>query len=292
MNENVNKALEIDTLINSKYLIKRVISIGNIGITYLVEYQKLLYIVKEFFPVDVYIRDIDKKNIVRRYPTKNRKKEDVFKRNFISEGTILKILDLECVPKYIEEFNENGTNYIVIEYIEGIDLKEWSRQNKTETKKKFEILEKIAMSLEEIHEKGIIHRDIKPSNILIDNKNRVYLIDFGSSICKEKEEEKEIFISEGYSAIEMYSKLSNQDERVDIYSFGGVIYSVFTEKQPVDSSKRIIEDQMKEIVNSNSNLSYVTKKLILKMMEMKMQKRVKRMKIIRRIINIQKNLTF
>lgn len=292
MSENVNKALEIDTLINSKYLIKRVISIGNIGITYLVEYQKLLYIVKEFFPVDVYIRDIDKKNIVRRYPTKNRKKEDVFKRNFISEGTILKILDLECVPKYIEEFNENGTNYIVMEYIEGIDLKEWSRQNKTETKKKFEILEKIAMSLEEIHEKGIIHRDIKPSNILIDNKNRVYLIDFGSSICKEKEEEKEIFISEGYSAIEMYSKLSNQDERVDIYSFGGVIYSVFTEKQPVDSSKRIIEDQMKEIVNSNSNLSYVTKKLILKMMEMKMQKRVKRMKIIRRIINIQKNLTF
>lgn len=292
MNENVNKALEIDTLINSKYLIKRVISIGNIGITYLVEYQKLLYIVKEFFPVDVYIRDIDKKNIVRRYPTKNRKKEDVFKRNFISEGTILKILDLECVPKYIEEFNENGTNYIVMEYIEGIDLKEWSRQNKTETKKKFEILEKIAMSLEEIHEKGIIHRDIKPSNILIDNKNRVYLIDFGSSICKEKEEEKEIFISEGYSAIEMYSKLSNQDERVDIYSFGGVIYSVFTEKQPVDSSKRIIEDQMKEIVNSNSNLSYVTKKLILKMMEMKMQKRVKRIKIIRQIINIQKNLTF
>lgn len=292
MSENVNKALEIDTLINSKYLIKRVISIGNIGITYLVEYQKLLYIVKEFFPVDLYIRDIDKKNIVKRYPTKNRKKEDVFKRNFISEGTILKILDLECVPKYIEEFNENGTNYIVMEYIEGIDLKEWSRQNKTETKKKFEILEKIAMSLEEIHEKGIIHRDIKPSNILIDNKNRVYLIDFGSSICKEKEEEKEIFISEGYSAIEMYSKLSNQDERVDIYSFGGVIYSVFTEKQPVDSSKRIIEDQMKEIVNSNSNLSYVTKKLILKMMEMKMQKRVKRMKIIRRIINIQKNLTF
>lgn len=292
MSENVNKALEIDTLINSKYLIKRVISIGNIGITYLVDYQKLLYIVKEFFPVDVYIRDIDKKNIVRRYPTKNRKKEDVFKRNFISEGTILKILDLECVPKYIEEFNENGTNYIVMEYIEGIDLKEWSRQNKTETKKKFEILEKIAMSLEEIHEKGIIHRDIKPSNILIDNKNRVYLIDFGSSICKEKEEEKEIFISEGYSAIEMYSKLSNQDERVDIYSLGGVIYSVFTEKQPVDSSKRIIEDQMKEIVNSSSNLSYVTKKLILKMMEMKMQKRVKRMKIIRRIINIQKNLTF
>lgn len=292
MSENVNKALEVDTLINSKYLIKRVISIGNIGITYLVEYQKLLYIVKEFFPVDVYIRDIDKKNIVRRYPTKNRKKEDVFKRNFILEATILKILDLECVPKYIEEFNENGTNYIVMEYIEGIDLKEWSRQNKTETKKKFEILEKIAMSLEEIHEKGIIHRDIKPSNILIDNKNRVYLIDFGSSICKEKEEEKEIFISEGYSAIEMYSKLSNQDERVDIYSLGGVIYSVFTEKQPVDSSKRIIEDQMKEIVNSNSNLSYVTKKLILKMMEMKMQKRVKRMKIIRRIINIQKNLTF
>lgn len=292
MSENVNKALEIDTLINSKYLIKRVISIGNIGITYLVEYQKLLYIVKEFFPVDVYIRDIDKKNIVRRYPTKNRKKEDVFKRNFISEATILKILDLECVPKYIEEFNENGTNYIVMEYIEGIDLKEWSRPNKTETKKKFEILEKIAISLEEIHEKGIIHRDIKPSNILIDNTNRVYLIDFGSSICKEKEEEKEIFISEGYSAIEMYSKLSNQDERVDIYSLGGVIYSVFTEKQPVDSSKRIIEDQMKEIVNSSSNLSYVTKKLILKMMEMKMQKRVKRIKIIRRIINIQKNLTF
>lgn len=292
MSENVNKALEVDTLINSKYLIKRVISIGNIGITYLVEYQKLLYIVKEFFPVDVYIRDIDKKNIVRRYPTKNRKKEDVFKRNFILEATILKILDLECVPKYIEEFNENGTNYIVMEYIEGIDLKEWSRQNKTEIKKKFEILEKIAMSLEEIHEKGIIHRDIKPSNILIDNKNRVYLIDFGSSICKEKEEEKEIFISEGYSAIEMYSKLSNQDERVDIYSLGGVIYSIFTGKQPVDSSKRIIEDQMKEIVNSNSNLSYVTKKLILKMMEMKMQKRVKRIKIIRQIINIQKNLTF
>lgn len=292
MSENVNKALEIDTLINSKYLIKRVISIGHIGITYLVEYKKLLYIVKEFFPVGVYIRDIDKKNIVRRYPTKNRKKEDVFKRNFISEGTILKILDLECAPKYIEEFNENGTNYIVMEYIEGIDLKEWSRQNKTETKKKFEILEKIAMSLEEVHKKGIIHRDIKPSNILIDNTNRVYLIDFGSSICKGKEEEKEIFISEGYSAIEMYSKLSNQDERVDIYSLGGVIYSIFTGKQPVDSSKRIIEDQMKEIVNSNSNLSYVTKKLILKMMEMKMQKRVKRIKIIRQIINIQKNLTF
>lgn len=124
--------------------------------------------------------------------------------------------------------------FIVMEYVEGTELKEWIRQNEIPLQKKCEIALQIARGLQVAHQKGIIHRDVKSSNIMITEDETVKIMDFGLARFVGSDRITRTGVTIGttsYMAPEQI--IGNEvDERTDIWSFGVVLYELFTGELP------------------------------------------------------------
>lgn len=142
-------------------------------------------------------------------------------------------------------FYANNTAYIIMEYVEGINVKEYVRQNgEMKSDKVLEIMQPILLSLEKIHNLGMIHRDISPENIVINQKGSAYLVDFGITRPYTGEDFKTItvFFKRGYAAEEQYREKGEQGPWTDIYAVCATMYYMLTGVQPVESAQRNIKD--------------------------------------------------
>ena len=144
-----------------------------------------------------------------------------------------------------------GRYFLVMEYIKGKTLREILSERKIELKETCEIGLELAMALNCIHKNGIIPRDVKPENIIVTNENTVKLLDFGlAKFCSTStyfrnfesgSENRERISLEtmpgiliGTAAYMSPEQIRGQkaDERTDIWSFGAVLYEVFTGERP------------------------------------------------------------
>ena len=103
----------------------------------------------------------------------------------VREISALKNIDSPYVVKYCDQgsFYENDTLYfyVVMDYIEGTNLNDFSKANDLSLENIIEILKQIILGLKAIHNSNIIHRDLKPQNIYITNNGNVKILDFGLS---------------------------------------------------------------------------------------------------------------
>jgi serine/threonine protein kinase/rhodanese-related sulfurtransferase len=163
-------------------------------------------------------------------------KEKIAQR-FAQEG-LLKLDDPNIVKIHSVGTHKN-TPYIIMDYIEGIDLEEFiKKRGKLSFDKAMEIFTQILSALSYVHKKGIIHRDIKPKNILIDKNDNPYLTDFG--IAKSLYSHIKTSTG-GYLGAPAYSSPEQMDgkqvdERSDIYSLGITLYQMLTGRIPYSSS--------------------------------------------------------
>ncbi|MCF0116089.1 MAG: serine/threonine protein kinase, partial [Erysipelotrichaceae bacterium] len=148
--------------------------------------------------------------------------------DFLAEANILKNLDYPMLPKIVNLYQDKRYLYVVEELIEGENLKEILKKNgKFSEKEVVEFFEEIAKCLRYLHTQNpkIIYRDMKPSNLMMNNKGKLKLIDFG--IAKEYREDQltdtTLAGTPTYMAPEQFSG-SKSDERTDIYSLGVVLY--------------------------------------------------------------------
>lgn len=145
----------------------------------------------------------------------------------LNQGNIITIYDVG---------QEKDVPYIVMEYVDGIDIKEYIKRNgKQQESKALSIILQIAMALAEAHRKKIIHRDIKPHNIMITKEDHIKVGDFG--IAKAVTESTVTATHGGVLGSVHYfspeqARGGHMDERSDIYSLGIVLYELLTGTVP------------------------------------------------------------
>ncbi|RPI72334.1 MAG: serine/threonine protein kinase, partial [Ignavibacteriales bacterium] len=154
-----------------------------------------------------------------------------FKREAQSAGSLS---HPNIVTIYDVGVHENKT-FIAMEYVEGKTLREVINSDELTIERITDISVQIGEGLNEAHSKGITHRDIKPENILIDEKGKVKIVDFGlakiKNVSKELTKESSTLGTIKYMSPE---QIRNQkvDQRTDIWSFGVILYEMITGKYP------------------------------------------------------------
>ncbi len=180
-----------------------------------------------------------------------RRDDPQFKARFSSEAKILAKLSHPNIVT-IHDFGENnGMFYLVMEYVDGVNLRDVLHDGRMEPDQALAIVPPICEALQYAHDLGIVHRDIKPENILMDQAGRVKIADFGIATLVGVAAE-----SSGtppYMAPEQETADGTVDHRADIYALGVVFYEMLTgespERDPSQPSQHVeIDVRLDEIV--------------------------------------------
>jgi predicted Ser/Thr protein kinase len=140
----------------------------------------------------------------------------------------------------VYEFGQlNGQPYFIMEYVDGLNLRQLEQEGKLTPREALLIVPQICEALQFAHDAGIVHRDIKPDNILLDKKGRVKIADFGIAKILGTAEDPAIPVTQGaigtphYMAPEQVEKPQTVDHRADIFSLGVVFYEMLTGELPL-----------------------------------------------------------
>lgn len=284
--EKENWLLE-ETLLHEKYQIKKVLGQGGFGITYLAYDQTLQQnvAVKEYFPVKI-VRRLG--NTLRKgqgeyelsatamvYP-QNGQEEKYLNgmQNFLEEAQVLfGKFDVEGLAAVKDYFEENGTAYIVMEYLSGPTLQEYEKEHKGKiSEKQAEILlEPVINALAYIHSIGIVHCDISPDNLIFNKEGQLKLIDFGAAKNKKKEKEEQ-YCKGGYTAPEQYLEKEFVGPWSDVYSLCAVWYEMLTGIKVPPAVERLQKDRLKNMTMA-SEVSEQTNNILKKGLSLEIQKR-------------------
>lgn len=286
--KNLNIAdigLKLNIILNERYEIREYVSLGSMTIMYLAKDSQTgkIVLVKELAPVDMVNRDLDGMKIVTRNEV-CKKALQRLQENFDNEIRIVKSLSLPsndlkgCIPEYVDDFYENDTRYMVMNFFEGKSLQKRVEHHEEISFKK--TASELISIVQKIHKAGIIHRDIKYSNILVKDNGEIVLLDFGSACFIEKESDSFRCVSSGVSAPEMYSK-DITTRWCDIFSIGAVMYQMLTGKKPIQiKNKQIYIDDISDYVN----IPWVLSMLIMKMLEIRPEKRLKNLWLVKLLL--------
>lgn len=169
------------------------------------------------------------------------KDPDIRKRFSIESQAVAKLSHHNIVSVF-DVGQENGTDYIVMELIEGITLKEYLKEKgKFTWQEMVYFSSQIARALVHAHSRGIIHQDVKPQNVIILRDGTAKLMDFGIAsfaAAQETRVAQEAIGSVHYISPEQARGLSI-DYRADIYSLGVVMYEMVTGKLPFDGDTAV-----------------------------------------------------
>lgn len=218
------------TLLKQQYQIENVLGRGGFGITYRAIDINL--------QVQVAVKELLSDNGVQRERT-------------MREARIAASLyDLEAIVTVRDYFIENDIAYIVMEYVHGISVKDYVMQHgRMDGEEVLREMQPLVVSLQKIHEKGILHRDISVDNLLITQEGKLKLIDFGaaSHVQADAREEHTVLIKRGFAAIEQYRAEEPLGAWSDVYSLCATMYFMITGIVPQDAMERWIDDKLTDL---------------------------------------------
>ena len=252
MEENLH-CLRKGTRLIGRYTIEKVLGQGGFGITYLGmdELHEKPVAIKEFFPQGIVTRNIEYQDTVTVTFVGEKDNYEKGKERFLKEArTMAKFSKDKGIVKALDFFEINNTAYIVMEYLEGVTLKQYLRENKRiDAEDLVELLVPLIESLDEIHSQGLIHRDISPDNIMVLPDGRIKLMDFGAArdYTEFGEKSLSIVLKPGYAPPEQYQTHGVQGPWTDIYALCATMYKCITGENPPDAIERVMDDHLKKI---------------------------------------------
>lgn len=281
--------LPLGTLLkNGDYMVGRVLGEGGFGITYIGFDQNLLsrVAIKEYYPSGFAGRDVTEGNFTLRVYGGDFA-DDYYKglEAFLEEARILaKFSGMDGIVNVRSLFQENGTAYIVMEYVDGISVKEYvHKHGKMEPKLVLEMMEQPIRALQAVHEEHLVHRDVSADNFMLDKEGKITLIDFGAARYSNVIDEKTrtTICKQGFSALEQYSREGKQGPWTDVYSICATMYYMLTGIVPKNSTERIVDDAVVPLEQmSEIELSIEKKRSIMTGMAVKSSDRFQNMSVL------------
>ena len=269
MEENLY-CLRKGTRLIGRYTIEGVLGQGGFGITYLGmdELHKKKVAIKEFFPQGIVTRNIEYEDTVTVTLVGEKENYDKGKERFLKEAQTMAMFSKDKgIVKALDFFEINNTAYIVMEYLEGVTLKQYLRENKRiDAEDLVELLVPLIEALDEIHSQGLIHRDISPDNIMVLPDGRIKLMDFGAArdYTEFGEKSLSIVLKPGYAPPEQYQTHGIQGPWTDIYALCATMYKCITGENPPDAIDRLVDDHLKKISAFGISVSPQIEKAIIK----------------------------
>ena len=278
MEENLY-CLRKGTRLIGRYTVEGVLGQGGFGITYLGidELHEKKVAIKEFFPQGIVTRNIEYEDAVTVTFVGEKDNYNKGKEKFLKEARIMaRFSKDEGIVKAQDFFEINNTAYIVMEYLEGITLKQYLRENeRIEPEELLELFVPLIESLDEIHSQGLIHRDISPDNIMVLLGGKIKLMDFGAArdYTDFGEKSLSLILKPGYAPPEQYQTHGVQGPWTDIYALCATMYKCLTGENPPDAIERVMDDNLKEISEFGIPVSKQMEETIIKGMSISARNR-------------------
>ncbi len=263
-----------------RYIIGSILGIGGFGVTYKAFDTRLSTVVaiKEFFPQNLASR-MPNDSAIRVFSGEEMKSFNINKQRFVEEGkNLAKFTGDAHIVNVLDGFEDNGTAYIVMEFLDGVTLKQYLEQKGGTLPKEtaLAIMEGLLLGIQSIHIKGIIHRDISPDNIYILRDGSVKILDFGAARFAAKEEwTQSVVVKKGYAPPEQYRTNMKQTPMTDLYAAGATFYKVLTGKTPEESIERWERDLLRRPSAVNNEIDNELDRFVMKSMALKPELRFK-----------------
>ncbi len=213
----------IGRMLDNRYEILEVIGIGGMAVVYKARCHRLNRLVAIKILKDEFSQDAE------------------FRRRFHAESQAVAMLSHPNIVSVYDVSHSGDTDYIVMELIDGITLKQYMEQKgQLNWRETLHFATQIAKALEHAHSRGIVHRDIKPHNIMILKDGSVKVADFGIARITSAQSTltREALGSVHYISPEQ-ARGSRVDKRSDLYSLGVVMYEMLTGRPPFDGDSPV-----------------------------------------------------
>ena len=262
-------ALRAGTVLNGRYIIGRVLGQGGFGITYLALDTQLnaKVAIKEFMPGELATR-VEGTTVSILAESKTEAFAYGAERFQEEARTLAKFIGNPNIAGVSSYFDENGTSYFVMDYIEGISFKTYiaNHGGKVSVEDALNVMIPVLRALTAVHAEGFIHRDVTPDNIYITKDGMVKLLDFGSARYSigDKSKSLDVILKVGYAPKEQYIRRSRQGPYTDVYSCAACFYAALTGFLPPESLERLDHDELVPVSQCGIEIPEYLDKAILK----------------------------
>ncbi len=244
--------IECGSILAGTYLVGKVLGQGGFGITY-AGWDLNLDIkvaIKEYYPEGCVTRDTHTHISVLTYAGAKEAYFQKGKERFVEEArSLAKFAGDSGVVGVRTFFYENGTAYIVMDFVEGETLKSYAARSggKLPAAEVFALFRPLLTSIERVHNAGLLHRDISPDNIILKTDGRLALLDFGAArqMSLGGEHSNTINVKHGFAPEEQYRTRGEQGPWTDVYATSATIYRLITGQMPPQALDRLYnEDEL------------------------------------------------
>ena len=248
--QNESHQIECGSILAGTYLVGKVLGQGGFGITY-VGWDLNLDIkvaIKEYYPEGCVTRDTHTHVTVLTYAGAKEAFFQKGKERFVEEARALARLTGDSGVVGVRSFfYENGTAYIVMDYVEGETLKSYAahRGGKLPSAEVLALFRPLVRSLARVHDNGLLHRDISPDNIMLRPDGTLALLDFGAArqMSVTGERSNTINVKHGYAPEEQYRTRGEQGPWTDVYALCATIYRLTAGVTPPEALDRMANDE-------------------------------------------------